>query len=108
MDRVCTTDGRGGPDGAVVDAAGLSLERPVGRIVRGSARARRQRRQDRRSYPSASRACPAFGGKDYKTLFITTAREHMTPEQLENEPTAGSVFAIELDVPGLPEPLFKL
>ena len=29
-------------------------------------------------------------------------------EQLEREPTAGSIYAIELDVPGLPEPQIKL
>jgi sugar lactone lactonase YvrE len=43
-----------------------------------------------------------------KTLFLTTAREHMTPQEMEEQPTAGGVFAIELDVPGLPEPTFKL
>ena len=31
----------------------------------------------------------------------------MTPEQLASEPTAGSVFAIDVDVPGLPENLFR-
>ncbi len=43
-----------------------------------------------------------------KTLYITTAREHMPAEELEREPLAGSVFAVELDVPGLPEPFIKL
>jgi sugar lactone lactonase YvrE len=53
-------------------------------------------------------SCPAFGGNDLKTLYITTAREHMTPEQLEREPYAGSVFAVALDVPGIAEPFLKL
>ena len=48
--------------------------------------------------------CPCFGGKDLRTLYITTAREHMTPAQLEQYPLSGSVFAIEVDVPGQPEP----
>ncbi len=50
-------------------------------------------------------SCPAFGGPDYKTLYITTAREHMAPEEIDTQPHAGSVFAINVDVPGLPEPL---
>jgi hypothetical protein len=32
----------------------------------------------------------------------------MTPEELEREPHAGSVFAVRVDVPGLPETLVRL
>jgi sugar lactone lactonase YvrE len=52
--------------------------------------------------------CPAFGGDDLRTLYITSAREGMTPEELEREPLAGSIFSVRVDVPGLPEPLLKL
>ena len=58
--------------------------------------------------PVSRPTCPAFGGKDLKTLYITSAREGMTHEQLAKEPLAGSVFAIDVDVPGLPENLFKV
>ena len=34
-----------------------------------------------------------FGGPERKTLYITTARETMTPEQLAKAPLFGSVFA---------------
>ena len=44
--------------------------------------------------------CPCFGGKDLRTLYLTTAREDMTPDELEQYPLSGSVFAIEVDVPG--------
>ena len=44
-----------------------------------------------------------FGGKDLKTLFITTARMGMTNEQLEKTPQAGSLFALEMDVQGKPD-----
>ena len=47
-------------------------------------------------------------GDDLRTLYITSAREHMTPDELEKEPHAGSVFAIRVDVPGLPETLVSL
>lgn len=35
-----------------------------------------------------------FGGKDLDTLYITTARAGLTPEQLERFPQAGNVFSI--------------
>ena len=58
--------------------------------------------------PVPNVSCPAFGGKDFKTLYLTTAREHMSPAELEQYPLSGSVFAIDVDVPGLPEPFLKL
>lgn len=58
--------------------------------------------------PVSRVTCPAFGGPDYKTLFVTSARADLPPEALEREPHAGSVFAIALDVPGAPDPFIKL
>lgn len=49
----------------------------------------------------------AFGGADYRTLFITTANEGMSAAEKEAEPLAGGLFAIHLDVAGLPESLFE-
>ena len=43
-------------------------------------------------------AC-AFGGPDFKTLYITTASVDMTPEELEQFPEAGSVFSVT--IPGI-------
>jgi D-xylonolactonase len=48
----------------------------------------------------------AFGGSDLRTLFITTARTGLTPEQLEAEPLAGGLFAVRVNSPGLPAHLF--
>lgn len=48
----------------------------------------------------------AFGGPDLRTLFITTARTGLTPQQLAAEPLAGSLFAVSVDSPGLPAALF--
>ncbi|RYE56329.1 MAG: SMP-30/gluconolactonase/LRE family protein, partial [Hyphomicrobiales bacterium] len=53
--------------------------------------------------PVSQVTCPAFGGKDLKTLFITTAAKTLSAEQLESEKVAGGVFVIEVDVAGLPE-----
>ena len=49
-----------------------------------------------------------FGGKDLKTLYIASARQGLTTEELAQQPAAGGVFAIEVDVPGLPENIVKL
>lgn len=43
-----------------------------------------------------------FGGPDLKTLYITSARVGLSEDELERQPLAGSLFAIELDVAGVP------
>lgn len=45
-----------------------------------------------------------FGGPDLGTLFITTARGGAG----RSERLAGSVFALDAPVPGLPERVFRL
>jgi sugar lactone lactonase YvrE len=102
------TDARppGTPDGAVTDAEGFVWSARWG----GSAvmRFAPDGRVDRVVKLPVSRVtCPALGGKDLRTLYLTSARENMTSEELAAEPLAGSVFAIEVDVPGLPENLFR-
>lgn len=42
-------------------------------------------------------AC-TLGGDDLRTLYITTSRENLA----DPEPDAGAVFAVEVDVPGMP------
>ena len=44
----------------------------------------------------------AFGDEDLKTLFITTARAGLSFPQLDARPLSGSLFAIRVEVPGLP------
>ena len=48
----------------------------------------------------------AFGGPALKTLFITSARSGLSPAQLQAEPLAGALFAMDLDVAGMPAHLF--
>jgi len=52
--------------------------------------------------PVANPTCPAFGGADLATLYVTTARHKRSPEQLAAEPLAGTVLALEPGVRGLP------
>jgi len=51
-------------------------------------------------------SCPhptmvTFGGNDLRTLFVTTARQHLGPEESAQYPDAGSVFSMLVDVAGL-------
>ncbi|OWQ77982.1 SMP-30/gluconolactonase/LRE family protein [Stenotrophomonas maltophilia] len=41
-----------------------------------------------------------FGGKDLRTLYITSARGDLTPEQLKDQPLAGGLFAVDLEIDG--------
>jgi sugar lactone lactonase YvrE len=103
-----TMEGPGGADGSVVDSEGYlwNARWGGGKVIRISPHGKLDKVVE---VPGVSQvSCPAFGGNDLKTLYITTAREHMTPEQLEREPHAGSVFAVALDVPGIAEPFLKL
>ena len=45
---------------------------------------------------------PCFGGRDLKTLYITTARDGRPESELQTQPMAGCVLALAVDVPGLP------
>ena len=93
------------PDGAVIDAEGFmwNAQWGAGTVTRFAP----DGRVDRVVKVPVSRAtCPALGGKDLKTLYITSARQGMSAAELAAEPFAGSIFSIEVDVPGLPENIF--
>lgn len=95
----------GHPDGSCVDAEGCLWNAEYGgsRIVRRTPDGRIDRVID---LPVSNPTCCCFGGKDLDTLYISTARQRMTPEQLAREPLAGSVFAARPGVCGLPEARF--
>jgi sugar lactone lactonase YvrE len=95
----------GRPDGAAVDVEGcywcamfegqrLLRLSPAGEVVREL------------RLPVRCATMPCFGGADLKTLYITTARESRPAEELRQQPWAGCVLAIDVDVPGLPVNLF--
>lgn len=50
--------------------------------------------------------CCEFGGRDLDVLYVTSAALHRTPQELENQPFAGAVFALDVGVRGLPAPPF--
>ena len=47
-----------------------------------------------------------FGGRDLNILYITTASMRMSDDELAADPLAGSLFAVDTGVRGLPEPRF--
>jgi sugar lactone lactonase YvrE len=103
--QVFRTMGEERPDGAAVDAEGCywSALFGSGRVVRLSPEGEEIGSW---SLPVPNTTMPCFGGKDLRTLYVTTAREGMDEVALAATPLAGSLFAMEVDVEGLPEPRF--
>ncbi len=95
------------PDGAATDAEGhlWYAEFNGGRIVR---RAPDGRIAQVIETPVDRPTACAFGGPDLRTLFVTTTCQNMTEAERAADPLAGALLAIEVDVPGLPEPRFAL
>jgi sugar lactone lactonase YvrE len=97
----------GRPDGATVDSEGcLWNARYQGSCV---ARITPEGKVDRIiELPASQITSCALGGPDLRTLYITTARQKLTPADLDSQPLAGALFAVRVDVAGLPEPRFAL
>jgi sugar lactone lactonase YvrE len=94
----------GFPDGPTVDSegcvwiglyAGWEARRysPAGELV------------GRVRFPVANITKIAFGGDDLRTVYATTARQLLTPTQIDLQPQAGDLFEFRVDAPGLPCPL---
>ena len=101
------SDGRGFPDGAVVDSEGFlwNAKWGGGCVVRHAPDGSIDRVID---VPVSQVTCPAFGGPELKMLFITTAAKNLSAEQIAAEKVAGGLFAIEVDVAGQSEPIIAL
>jgi L-arabinonolactonase len=96
----------GFPDGSIVDADGwlwnaawgagvVRRYRPDGSIEREVI------------VPAKNPTCPVFAGDGLNELYITTARQEMSAEELERTPEAGGVYrAVTADVHGLPDAPF--
>jgi sugar lactone lactonase YvrE len=91
----------GRPDGAAVDAEGCYWAAMFEgqRIVRLSPDGELLREV---ALPVRCPTMPCFGGPDLKTLYVTTAREKRPAAELIEQPYAGCVLALDVDVPGLP------
>jgi sugar lactone lactonase YvrE len=56
-------------------------------------------------FPVANITKIAFGGDDLRTVWATTARQLLKPEEIARQPEAGDLFEFRVDVPGVPCPL---
>ncbi len=96
----------GRPDGAAVDVEGnyyvamfegarlLKLS-PAGELLADI------------SVPAQCPTMPCFGGEDLKTLYLTTARHQRPAQELLDWPDSGCVFAMRVEVAGLPVNFFE-
>lgn len=98
-------DHPGVPDGSTVDAHGCvwNAEHGASRVCRYTPDGRLDRTIE---LPVTQPTCCMFGGPRLETLYITSARENLGPEELAAQPLAGALFAIDVGVSGLPEPGF--
>jgi sugar lactone lactonase YvrE len=94
------------PDGLTVDSEGFVWSAHVGggRIVRYDPEGNPER--EIRLPVTRGTSC-AFGGNQLDTLYITSARETLTPDLLKKEPLAGSLFACVPGVTGILETPFS-
>ncbi len=95
----------GNPDGASMDEDGCLWGARWGgsRLVRYTPAGKVDRIIE---LPAKQPSSCAFGGRDRRTLYITSARQgqkDLAPDALD-----GSLFVVELDVAGLPMPRFRL
>jgi sugar lactone lactonase YvrE len=104
---LATTEPPGFPDGSTVDAEGFlwNAEFNAARVVRHAPDGRIDRVIP---MPVPRPTCCAFGGPDLDVLYVTTASQQMSPQELEAQPLAGALLALEPGVRGLPEPRFAL
>lgn len=90
------------PDGAVIDADGrficaewggsrVACHDPDGKLV------------EEIPMPAPQVTCPAFGGDDLRTLFVTSARQGLPGDAMDAAPMSGQTFALQASVPGQAE-----
>lgn len=100
--RLCwLTDNEGRPDGAATDTADRYWSAGVSAGCLNCFDVNGHRYQ-RMVLPIPAPTMVCFGGPDMRTLFVTTMREGLSPDQLEKSPQSGGIFMLRIDVPGLP------
>ena len=91
----------GRPDGAAVDSEGnyWCAMYEGGRLLKFAANGELLADVP---VPACCPTMPCFGDDDLKTLYVTTARQKRSPEELRSLPQSGCVLAMRVDVAGLP------
>jgi sugar lactone lactonase YvrE len=107
-DRSVFADGTvapGVPDGLAVDAEGCLWSARWGgsQLVRLSPQGEVLARV---AFPVSRVSSCIFGGPDFRTLFVTTAKEDLNESERRAEVLSGSIFALRVEVPGRPSFFF--
>jgi sugar lactone lactonase YvrE len=100
------TEEEGRPDGGATDEAGYywSAGISAGVLNRWSPDGRLDRSIP---LPCSNPTAPCFGGPDMRTVFVTSLRHDLPPEVLAAKPLSGGIFAVRVDVPGVPIGRFR-
>lgn len=93
------------PDGACVDAEGYLWSAEYGgwRLTRYAPNGIIDRSIE---LPVANPTSCAFGGPDLDILYVTTATQQLTAQELARQPLAGTILALSPGVRGLSEPSY--
>jgi L-arabinonolactonase len=94
-----------GPDGSTIDTEGYlwNAQWDGWRLARYAPDGRLDRIVD---LPVQKPTSCMFGGPDLKTLYVTSAIWDLNPADLEKQPQAGGLFALDVGIGGVPEPRF--
>jgi sugar lactone lactonase YvrE len=100
------TENPGSPDGSCIDADGCLWNAEYGgwRLVRYTPAGKIDRVIE---LPVQNPTCCCFGGENLDTLYVTSAAQKLSADELRSQPLAGSVFAVRPGSTGLPESRFK-
>ncbi|WP_409267113.1 SMP-30/gluconolactonase/LRE family protein [Massilia sp. BHUDP2] len=95
----------GEPDGSCIDAEGClwTTRWGAGQVMRFDPDGRLDRVV---TLAAPQPSCPAFGGPDFSTLYVTSAWLGMTGSDRATAPLSGAMFHHALEVRGLPESRF--
>ncbi len=105
--RVFATLAIGVPDGSCVDAGGHLWNAQWGgwQVARYTPQGELERTLP---LPVAQPSCVSLGGADMDELFVTSARQSLSPAQLALQPRAGALFRVSvLEARGLAESRFQ-
>ncbi|WP_240648329.1 SMP-30/gluconolactonase/LRE family protein [Pararobbsia silviterrae] len=93
------SDPDGYPDGSAIDTRGnlWNAQWEGRRVICYSPEGRELERIE---VPVPQPSCPVFGGADFGTLYITSAREDLSEAQLAADPTSGGIYVAQVGASG--------
>ena len=97
----------GAPDGMTIDERGylwIAMWGGYSVVCHDPNTGKRHAKVD---VPARNVTSCAFGGDDLSDLYITSARQGNTPEQLKDQPYAGGLFRVKVGVRGVPAFAFR-